>query len=362
MFHALKRLVILGSLLLFALKSFSKGLDEIKALFPQLEVPVIEGELKLVYEPKPTAPNTWFVNDHTLIQDKQGRIHFLGIENPYPTTGQACEWVKDEIQQTDRPFILTLKRMMGRHLYRRNKAEKTHLRVGHAVAESIMGPWKRLPAVLDASQPNAISKRYASTFAVNHDHRYWLFVHSDGTGIYTSQDLNDWTYVENATPWEGGSEKVFGKAGHRDPCIRQLQDGSFLQYFACTDVHGRYIIGLASSSDLKIWHKEKPCYVEEIPDFDLNYGIFESPFVVNRNGLYYLFVCFAHRHYYETFIVVSDNPYHFSPDNKITTLMTHAPEIIEIDGQMYMSSCGVEDPQNVKHSGLWMTLLKWLQP
>ncbi|NQT19865.1 MAG: hypothetical protein HQ592_09170, partial [Planctomycetes bacterium] len=81
-----------------------------------------------------------------------------------------------------------------------------------------------------------------------------------------------------------------------------------------------------------------------------------------HGGLYYLFVGFSHRHYYETFVVVSADPRRFLPEHKITTLFTHAPEFIEIDGVTYMSSCGIEDPQVLNRSGLWMSRIRWLAP
>ena len=116
------------------------------------------------------------------------------------------------------------------------------------------------------------------------------------------------------------------------------------------------------SRDLSTWRNEHPCYLEELADAPSWFGIFESQFVHRKEDLYYLFVCLAHRHYYETFVVVSDDPYRFLPENKITTLFTHAHELIEIDGETYMSSCGIEDPQILNRSGLWICKLGWLAP
>ena len=78
--------------------------------------------------------------------------------------------------------------------------------------------------------------------------------------------------------------------------------------------------------------------------------ILESPFVLRRGALFYLFV------------VVAGNPHRFSPQNKLTTLFTHAAELIELDGKTYMTSCGIEDPQALGRSGLWMSQLAWLKP
>ena len=327
-------------------------IDDARRCFPELRVPVVDGDFKLVYEPEPECPNSWMVNDHCLIRDAHGVLHFFGIENPFPTTAEALEWLKEGLVPSPRPFIQTLHWLMHNHLYRSG----THYRVGHAVAENVWGPWRRLPAAQDGG-PDRLP--HGSPFVVNHAGQYWMFEPSNGTGIYTSTNLLEWTPVVDGTLWE--DSRVFGSGGHRDPCILRLDDGTYLQYFAANEAQGRHTIGVASSSDLRNWRPEEPCYVEPVPGAPFS-GIFESPFVLRHGALYYLFVGFSHRHYYETFVVVSADPRVFCPEHKVTTLFTHAPEFIEIDGVTYMSSCGIEDPQVLNRSGLWMSRIRWLAP
>jgi len=338
-------------------------IDDARRCFPELRVPVVDGDFKLVYEPEPERPNSWMVNDHCLIRDAHGVLHFFGIENPFPTTAEALEWLKEGLVPSPRPFIQTLHWLMHNHLYRSG----THYRVGHAVAENVWGPWQRCPAALDGGEER---HGHGSPFVVRHENQYWMFEpsarrqswQSVGTGIYTSSDLNNWKAVDDATEW--GDRQVFGPTGHRDPCILRGDDGAFLQYFAAADAEGRHTISLATSADLRHWSPEAPCYVDaNLPQYAPScFGIFESPFVMRHGGLYYLFVGFSHRHYYETFVVVSADPRRFLPEHKITTLFTHAPEFIEIDGVTYMSSCGIEDPQVLNRSGLWMSRIRWLAP
>ena len=329
-------------------------IDDVRSEFPEVRIPVIDGGLKLVYEPDPDHPNSWMVNDHCLVRDEQGALHFFGIENPYPTTTQALEWLKDDLVPSDQPFIKTLHRLMHGHLYGRG----THTRVGHASADGVWGPWRRLPAALDGGPDK---QGHGSPFIVRHAGKYWMFEPSAGTGTYTSLDLSNWEPVNDATLW--GDPQVFGPDGHRDPCIIRAEDGTFLQYFSAADALGRHTIGLASSSDLLHWNAEAPCYLESLPPgTPSSFGIFESPFVLRHEQLYYLFVGFSHRHYYETFVVVSADPRRFLPQHKITTLFTHAAEFIEIEGETFMSSCGIEDPQCLNRSGLWMCKIQWLAP
>ncbi|MCH7559726.1 MAG: hypothetical protein IIB56_20055, partial [Planctomycetes bacterium] len=61
-------------------------------------------------------------------------------------------------------------------------------------------------------------------------------------------------------------------------------------------------------------------------------------------------------------IGVADNPFHLRPEDVITTLFTHAGELIEIEGVTYISSCGIEDPQIMNFTGLWIAKLKWMEP
>ena len=326
--------------------------------FPDVSVPVLDGGFKLVYEPDPEHPNTWMVNDHCIIQDSEGIFHYFGIENPFPSTTEALEWLKEDIKPSQRPFIQTLHRLMHGHLYRPG----THFRIGHAIANNIWGPWKRLPAALDGGTDRL---HHGAPFVIKHDDKYWMF-ESEGsmndnalTGIFTSTDLKTWIPVTDATPWR--DTHVFGLPGHRDPCIIQLDNGTFLQYFSGSDPDNRTTIGVASSTNLRIWRSEAPCYIEDIPGAPFS-SILESPFVLRRGRLYYLFVGFSHRHYYETFVVVSENPYSFSDKHKLTTLFTHAAEFIDVDGETYMTSCGIEDPQLLNRSGLWLCKIRWVKP
>ena len=351
-------IIVIITCLFFPLPSYAQteytgNIDKIKETYPGVRIPVIDGDFPLVYEPDPENPNTWFVNDHCLIQDEEGRIHYFGIENPYPETRDAWKWVKNEINDGDRPFVRTLWQLMHRHLYTGwSKGEiVTHYRVGHAVADNIWGPWERCEAALEGKKEK---KSFGSPFVAEHNNQYWMLLPSE-TGLAVSDDLMQWKVIEADTKWNDLG------AGHRDPCVIKLTDGTFLQYYAGSDPEGRQVVNTARSKDLSKWERIDPCFVRDIPEAKWS-GVLESPYVLKKNGLYYLFVGFAHRHYNETFAVVSDNPFHFEMDNIITTIFSHAPEFIEIDGDTYMSSCGIEDPQYLNHSGLWISQIRWLAP
>lgn len=343
----------------------ARALNELKRKYRGLKVPVLAGGLRLAYDPDPQNPYKWGVNDHTLIQAEDGRIHFFGIENPFLSTAEALELVKHELEQGDRPWPLTSWKMMLGSSY----TVRNHYRVGHAVADSIWGPWEQLPPAFDGmgQGDDGGIHPYGSPYVLRHGGRYWMFVPegwntkkgATATGIYISEDLTAWQPVEG-TRWTDPA--VFGTLAHRDPCILRLDDGTFLQYFAAGDEAQSIHIGLASSKDLQHWSREAHAYVEDFGGTKIRGGGFESPFITCKDGLYYLLVGWSHRHYYETLVLVSQDPRHFDPADKVTTLFAHAPELIRIDGIDYISSCGFEDPQEMNRSGLWISELDWLQP
>jgi hypothetical protein len=75
-------------------------------------------------------------------------------------------------------------------------------------------------------------------------------------------------------------------------------------------------------------------------------GPTESPFVVARDGAYYLFVCCGDgvsylADYSLTSVYRSNDPFHWEYADKVATLPAHAAEVVEdTDGQLYISSAG----------------------
>jgi len=342
--------------------SYSQGQDrslgqikKVTTRYPDLKIPVIDGEFKLVYTPDPENPKGWFINDHCLLVGDDGKIHFIGIENQYALTEEyrsnydINEFIEEE---PDQPFMETLSRIIHSHAYDRDKIN-THYRLGHAVADNIWGPWEKKKAIFGNEGG---SEFYGSNFIMKHDKKFYMLLDSEIT-MAESNDL--YTWKKFIPPKHPGANV----AGWRDPCVIKLEDGTYLQYFTGeSDEPDKYgeVINLSVSKDMVNWKMIEPCYSMRVSEVD--FGIFESPFVYKKDGLYYLFICFAHQRYYQTFVVVSDNPYQFRQEDIITTLFTHAGELIEIEGITYMSSCGIEDPQLLNYTGLWIAQLKWMKP
>lgn len=72
-------------------------------------------------------------------------------------------------------------------------------------------------------------------------------------------------------------------------------------------------------------------------------GPCESPFVLKHNGKYYLFIGPYGGYnvsYSDTAVYESDDPLSFDPANIVGRIPSHASEIIDIDGELYITHCG----------------------
>lgn len=131
-------------------------------------------------------------------------------------------------------------------------------------------------------------------------------------------------------------------------------DGSFL-IFLCTPNPEGSSITVTRTTDFAHFDSPKTCLLirDGVP-----WGGMESPFVVHRNRLYYLFFTHAHRHYYETVVCSSETVERFSTDNIVTTLYGHAAEVFNYQGKTFISSSGPEDGQRLNRHGLYLAQLE----
>ena len=76
---------ILCVLIAFSFQPEKKGNIKLRA-----EIPYLKGESRKIFDAKPSQDfdeSKWFTNDHCFIEDKQGSLHWFGINNPYPPKG-----------------------------------------------------------------------------------------------------------------------------------------------------------------------------------------------------------------------------------------------------------------------------------
>lgn len=288
------------------------------------EIPYIMGESKPVFDPKPHWNNDthkWFINDHCFIEDINGVLHVIGINNPYP----------------DDMTIL-----YDYHPY-----------LGHGISNDPMNGFHREPFAIDDSQgAEYLGAPYI--LWLEEQQRYVMIFESkiDGTRVLEvafSNDLYTWERQQKSILTELGWTK-------RDPCIIKKNDIYYI--YLCNPQHGMSAVSVSETKDFITFSNSRNCL--EIKD-GTNWGGIESPFILERKGLYYLFFTYAHKHYTETIVCVSHKMDQFSMDNVVTTLYGHASEIFQYRGKMYISSCGPEDIHALNTQGLYLAELSWLK-
>jgi len=233
-----------------------------------------------------------------------------------------------------------------------------HPYLGHLKSGSATENWERLPMALNEMEG---TEYLGAPYIVWHDEsqRYIMVIEVwpdvRRLEVYWSDDLYNWeasgTLILPDKLW----------ISTRDPHIMKGDDGKYWIHVVSTGNKG-----VKQSQVLRIRTKdfvnfEDPETILGIYDNDFA-TLMESPFLVERNGLWYLFFTYAHRRYTETIVVVSDNPDEFDYYNAtLTTLFGHAAEIFTYKGKEYITSCGPEDKHFSNHQSVSIAELGWLK-
>jgi beta-fructofuranosidase len=151
----------------------------------------------------------------------------------------------------------------------------------------------------------------------------------------------------------------------RDPMVHRVGDRWALYYTATEPAEGgNHVVAAVLSDDLVHWSDRTTVLRDEM--VGTHTGPCESPFVLERDGLWYLFTgpdmagmvdAFEQAQprgrqemadlmstlpaYRTTRVLVSDDPLHFSTADRAGTIDAHAAEVVEDeDGQLWVSHCG----------------------
>lgn len=286
------------------------------------------------------------LNDHGLIQDSRGTWHLFAIAS-----------------KTDGGFSLG------------NSLESG---LAHATAPSI-------PAEMERHQDVLIAKEFDSCsvwapHAIEHQETVYLFftdaqicenaaahVFKMKLATASPDNLFDWTLVGT----------VFEDIGFtRDPfLLRDEAKGLWRIYYNRKiepDVPGGMTaVSFKTSTDLIHWSEETFNIMDDIPDTQIFAGAAESPQVIYNAGYYYLF--FTHPAmpatadtYTETAVYRSQDPTSFgSFMDRIATVWTHAPEILRLGNDWFITHTG--DPGTIpggvpgfRVPGVEMAPLDWI--
>lgn len=282
-----------------------------------MKIPYISDEWKILFAPEKYGN---YVNDHTLIKGPDGLWHLFGITSHGGHSYEERYFVHGRGERLDTPFE----------------------EFGKAIDRGTLA-WA--PCI------------------INKNDNYYMFYGPSPTQLAVSFDMNEW-YGYNV---KLNNEPVMG--AHRDHFVLKTDENKYLMYIIGV-LDKKSAISCFSSCDLLSWDFEGFALTSgDKAPLNPGWGAMESPFVVKRDGLYYLFVTYtdcSDESYNDTLVFCSENPLDFGQYNggeggavPITKIKAHAPEIVEENGKTYITTCGWRD-KPVPHKGcVSIAQLEW---
>ena len=278
---------------------------------------VTAGQFVNIYDPSGDRGKPWYINDHTIFRDAAGRWRLVGITHAEPAD----------------PF--------------------NEIHLAHASADDLHGPWRTEPFAATAD-PEAGETVLWAPHVVEHDERFWMFVCGGGGGpddgmfriqLLTSPDGVTWSRHE-ANPL------IIDGYHARDPMVLRVDDRWIMYYTATSDpAGGHHIVAAAESSDLVHWTGRHAVFTSQ--KTGTWGGPTESPFVVERDGDYYLFIG-PDPGYRGTRVIRSSDPLSFLAAGQVGHINAHAAEVVTDDaGQTWVTHCGWGE------GGVWLAPLHW---
>jgi beta-fructofuranosidase len=272
------------------------------------------------------------VNDHTFIRDRAGTWHLIGITHAEPA------------------------------------APHQEIHLAHAAAPALHGPWTKQPFALTADAGCGETVLWAP-HVIDHDGRYWMFV--CGGGVSKAEFRLHLAVSDDCVSWQRHPANPLVLDGYeaRDPMVLWVDDRWVMYYTATTTPNGGHFVVVATESDdLVHWHGRHVVYTD--PMTGTFGGPTESPFVVARDGGYFLFIGpdwqglvssrentgrYDPASYRGTRVLASDDPFSFDLGGQVGFIDSHASEIvIDEAGKTWISHCGWGQ------GGVFLAPLDWL--
>lgn len=288
---------------------------------PTMAKPVLDGDWRPLFLP---SKHGRYVNDHSIVRAEDGRWHLFGI------TSHA----EGDFSEQERYFV--------------------HAATATA---SLDQPMEELGKVCD----NGV--RAWAPGVIAHDGRYYMYYGPSPTRFATSDELGHW--MENEIRFHDAPLD----AAHRDHFVLPHGDGHWLMY--ATGIHKRCgVISVFESNNLVDWRFLRYALrtTHDAP-YNPPWGATESPFVVQREGLYYLFMTYtncAEENYHNTLVFLSADPTDFSEydgsEERIhARLFAHAPEILRDGESWYITTCGWRGKGTPVEGGVAIAPLRWAE-
>ncbi|MEV5505396.1 family 43 glycosylhydrolase [Streptomyces orinoci] len=272
------------------------------------------GPFAHIYDPS-TPDGQRYLNDHTLI-NASGRWHLFSIVGTSAPPGQAPDSAKE-------------------------------ISLAHASAPDLHGPWTTHRDALTADPAYFGEEHLWAPHVIEADGTYWMFYAAGGRSgaainLATSTDLFAWTRVPTGPLFRGRVA--------RDPMVLRT-DGQWVMYYTeLSGQDGRHVVAFRRSGDLLHWSEPGTAFTDATTAATVS--VTESPFVVERDGWYYLFI--GPRNGYDgTDVFASRNPFSFGLDGWAGHVSGHAVELVT-DGQQWHASAAGWFQQ-----GLYLAPLQW---
>ncbi|GAA2727793.1 family 43 glycosylhydrolase [Actinocorallia aurantiaca] len=271
------------------------------------------GPFTYVHDPS-TFAGPRYLNDHTLVK-AQDRWHLFGIVGMSAPRGEAPD-------------------------------SAAEIAFTHASAPTPYGPWTAHADALTVD-PSYGEEHLWAPHVVEAGGRYWMFYAAGGRAgaainLATSTDLFTWTREP--------SGPLFRGIAARDPMVVRVGGTWVMYYTELSEPGGHHIVAYRRSDDLLHWSGPGTAFTDASTDTTVS--VTESPFVVERDGWYYLFI--GPRGGYEgTDVLASRDPFHFDLDGYAGHVPGHAVEVVADGADWYVSAAGW-----FRH-GLYVAPLHW---
>jgi hypothetical protein len=261
------------------------------------------GDRQRIYDPSVGESEPWYINDHTFVQGPDGTWNLFGITHTEPA---------DPLNES---FF------------------------AHATADTLTQAQYTKQAPVIQADPALGEKHVWAPYVLQDNGTYYMF-YSAGLDdnhteyqirLATSTDLYHWTKREQPLFTDGFDA--------RDPMVLRVGNRWVMYYTAnSTPSGGNHEVAYRTSTDLIHWGSKQVAFTH--PAVGTFGGPTESPFVVAKDGSYYLFIC-CDKSYTDTRVYKSQDPLHFDVSQLAGHIDAHAAEVVkDTDGQYYVSGAG----------------------